>query len=113
MKLSNEKILNTINNSESLLKKQLPVKVSYAITKNITKLETEIKAYSKEREKLIEKYSDGEGIKPEYAKAWGKDIRELLEIEIEIEIHKFKLEALEGYDISPAEIMLIEYMVEE
>ena len=107
--------------------KQLPVKVSYAIAKNVAKIEAELKTYNLEREKLLKKYSikDEEGksitengnvtIQEDKVQEWDKDIADLLEIENEIDIHKFSISEFNNrdYDISPAELMTIDYMIEE
>lgn len=126
MKLSNERILRDIPKLSEIIKKQLPVKVSYAIAKNIAKIEAELNVYDKEREKLIEKYSvkDEQGktivdennqikIREENITDWNRDIKELLSIENEVDIHKFSIDALEGYSMTPAELMIIDYMIEE
>lgn len=126
MKLSNKKILEDISKLRELSQKQLPVKASYAIAKNILKLESDLKIYNIEREKLIDKYAqkddsgnivaDEKGnikFKEEHIEVWNEDIQELLAIENEIDIHKFKIEALQNYQMSPAELMLIDYMIEE
>lgn len=126
MKLSNERMMSDIQRLGEVAKKTLPVKASYAIAKNIAKIEAELKVYGNEREKLIEKYAeknekgniaaDENGqikFKPECAESWNKEIKELLAIENEVNIHKFKLDALEGYSMTPVEMMLIDYMIEE
>ena len=127
MKLSNEKIVNDANILGAISQKQLPVKVSYAIAKNISKIQAELKIYNAEREKLIEKYAEkGEDgkvksengsikIQKEFIEKWNKDIKELMAIENEIDIHKFKLSELDGKacDFSPSELMAIDYMIEE
>lgn len=127
MKLSNERIVNDANVLGVISQKNLPIKVSYAIAKNIAKIEAEIKVYNKERQKLIEKYSvkDEEGkpliednsikIAPENVEEWNRDIKELLAIENEIDIHKFHIDELLNSNcvMSPAELMLIDYMIEE
>ena len=86
IKLSNKKILDDANALSSLNNKQLPVKVSFAISKNIGKIESVLKIYNTEREKLLEKYSkkDGEGkfiiengnitIQENRVEEWNKDI---------------------------------------
>lgn len=124
MKLSNEKILADIAKLREISKKELPIKASYAIAKNMKKIEDELEIYYKEREKLIDKYAE----KDENGKikidetgfivfrdteGWDKEIKELLAIENDIKIHKFPIDVLEGYNMSPAELMLIEYMIEE
>ena len=42
MKLTNRKILNDSNFLRGLIHKQLPIKVSYAIAKNVSKIEKEL-----------------------------------------------------------------------
>ena len=125
MKLSNERILIDSPRLAEISKKQLPIKVSYAIAKNIAKLESELKVYNSQRQKLIEKYSikDKDGktiideenklkIQPEHMEDWNKDFKELIEIENEVDIHKFPIGYLDGYVISASELMVIDYMIE-
>ena len=124
MKLSNKRLVNNSAKLFEISQKQLPVKVSYAIAKNIAKLERELKIYNTEQEKLIEKYSikDEKGktivsennqinIQKDKLDDWNKDINELLEIENDIEIHKFFIDALDGYAMTPAELMILDYMI--
>ena len=127
MKLKNRKIVNDANLLGNLTHKQLPIKVSYAIAKNISKIEKELEIYNKERQKLIDKYclKDEEGnlidennqfkIADGNLEAWNKDMNELLDIEIDINIHKFSKDDLfnSNCNITPAELMLIDYMIEE
>lgn len=127
MKLSNERVVNDSNVLGVISQKNLPIKVSYAIAKNISKIEAELKVYNSERQKLIDKYSikDKEGkplieensikIAPEYIEDWNRDIKELLEIENEVDIHKFHISELENSNctMTPAELNVIDYMIEE
>lgn len=128
MKLTNRKIVNDANFLGALTNKTgLPIKVSYALAKNISKIEKELDIYNKERQKLLDKYciKDEEGknlvdennqlkIADENLEAWNKDINDLLDIEIDIDIHKFNECDLlnRDCDLTPAEIMLIDYMIE-
>lgn len=127
MKLSNEKILNTINVLGNLNNTQLPIKLAYAISKNINKIDIELKTYNDEKVKLINKYAekDKEGkvisdehghiiIEEKYKEDWNNDISELLSIENEIDIHKIQLDDLlnANYNISPAELSMIDFMIE-
>ncbi|MBU3109334.1 hypothetical protein [Clostridium gasigenes] len=128
MKLTNEKLLNDANGLSGLTQKNLPVKASYAIAKNASKIQSVLKIYNDEKQKLIDKYSvkDSEGktkieensqirIQEEFLEDWNTDIKELQEIENEIDIHKFNINTFENgnYDMSPGEFMLIDYMIEE
>ncbi|EHK2400408.1 DUF1617 family protein [Clostridium perfringens] len=125
IKMTNKEILEKVNVLGELTARKLPVKVSYAIGKNISKVERELKLYNKERQKLIEEYclkeDDGtlkitEGnydIDPKRLEDFNKEINELQEIEVEIDIHKFNIELLDGYEMSPGELMCIDFMIEE
>lgn len=126
MKISNERLLADIPKLAEIAQKQLPIKVSYAIAKNISKIESELKTYTNERQKLIDRYSEKDEngkptvdefnqitIQKDLTEDWNKDIKDLLSIENEIDIHKFKIDELEGYSMAPAELMLIEYMIAE
>ncbi|MCE9677562.1 DUF1617 family protein, partial [Paraclostridium bifermentans] len=125
---TNRKIVNDANFLGTLTNKQLPIKVSYAIAKNVSKIEKELEIYSKEKQKLVDKYciKDENGnnkidennqlkIADENLDDWNKSINELLDIEIEIDIHKFNINDLlnSNLDMTPSELMLIDYMIEE
>ena len=125
--LSNERIVNTINTLGELSNAKLPVKVAYAITKNINKINVELEAYNKEKAKLINKYGekDEKGklnvnengiipLKEEHIEDY-KDIKELLSIENEIDIHMIQLDDLlnSDYNISPSELMTIDFMIND
>lgn len=128
MKLTNRKIVNDANFLGTLTNKQLPIKVSYAIAKNVSKIEKELDIYNKERQKLVDEccIKDENGnnkidennqlkIADENLDDWNKSINELLDIEIEIDIHKFNINDLlnSNLDMTPSELMLIDYMIEE
>lgn len=128
MKLTNRKIVNDATFLNNLANKQLPIRVSYAIAKNVSKIESELKVFNDERQKLLDKYcvKDEEGknkidennqlkIADEHLESWSKDLEELLDIEIEIDIHKFNINELLNSDckLPPVDLMLIEYMIEE
>ena len=127
MKISNRKIILDQDVLNEISQLQLPVKVSYAISKNISKLNSELKTFYSQRQLLIDKYCerDEEGnkiaddkgnihIAAEHLETWGKEIEELLDIENEVDIHKFKLECFENYNIklTPSQMSAINYMIE-
>lgn len=128
MKLTNRRIVNDATFLNSLTNKQLPIRVSYAIAKNVSKIESELKVFNNERQKLLDKYcvKDEEGknkidennqlrIADEHLDAWSKDLEELLDIEVEIDIHKFNVNDLlnSNCEMTPSELMLIDYMIED
>lgn len=122
MKLSNEKLVNSIGVLSKLTNMELPIKLSYTFSKNITKINRELTAYNKERGKLIEKYGekDKEGnlktkedgtINILDTESFNNDLKEILEIETEIDIHVIDLDTINtDINITPGELMVIDYM---
>ena len=126
MKLTNKKIATDSMILMGISRKELPVKVSYALAKNIAKIEKELEIYNSERQKLLDKYcvKDENGqnkidennqlkIQEMYLKDWEQDIKELQNIELEIDIHKFKIDELNGYNMTASELIAIDYMIED
>nr|DAR08328.1 MAG TPA: Protein of unknown function (DUF1617) [Caudoviricetes sp.] len=126
MKLNNKELLNSILTLQKLSQEQLPIKVSYIISKNIKNIEEELVVYEEERQKIIKKYAelDKEGkpkindkgnyiIKRENQLDFNKCSLELLSIETDVNISKIDLNALEGLKISPSEVSSVNFMIEE
>ncbi|MGN1029719.1 MAG: hypothetical protein ACI4P7_06460 [Bacilli bacterium] len=123
MKIKNEKLVNSIGVLSKLTNMELPIKLSYAFSKNITNIDRELVAYNKERQKLIEKYGekDKEGnlktkedgtINILNIDNFNKELKEILEIETEVDIHLIDLESTNvDINITPLELMLIDYMI--
>lgn len=124
-KLTNKEIIEKVGMLGEISNRKLPVKVSYAIAKNISKIESELKHYNKEREKIVDKYCERDEednlkiengnyvIKENEVEHWNKDMNDLQEIVVEIDVHKFKLDLLNGYDMTANEMMCIDFMLEE
>lgn len=122
MKLSNEKLVNSIGVLSKLTNMELPIKLSYAISKNITKIDRELTTYNKERQKLIEKYGEKDeecNLKTKEdgtinildINSFNNDLKEILEIETEVDIHLIDLEKVDAdINITPGELMVIDYM---
>ena len=122
MKISNERLVNSVEVLSNVTNLELPIKLSYAFSKNITKIDTELKAYNVERAKLLNKYGekDKEGNLKKNKKGevnildrenFNKEIAELLQCESEIDIHLIDLESINtDIKITPGELMIIDYM---
>ncbi|MDU7213021.1 hypothetical protein [Clostridium sp.] len=122
MKLSNERLVNSVGVLSKLTNLELPIKLSYAFSKNITKIDTELKVYNVEKRKLLNKYGekDNEGNLKQNEKGevtildienFNKEIAELLQCESEIDIHLIDLEKVDAkINITPGELMIIDYM---
>ena len=124
MKIKNEVLVNSVQVLRKLNNAELPVRVSYKLAKNIKNIDKELKIYEEEKQKLINKYGekDEEGklktkedgsINITDTENWNKDIKELLEIEAEINIEKINIDELgkSDFKITPSELSLIDYMI--
>ena len=124
-KLTNKEILDKVNMLGDISNRKLPVKVSYALAKNISKIESELKHYNNERVKIVDKYCERDEennlkiengnyvVKEDEIENWNKDMKDLQDIEIEFDVHKFNIELLNGYDMTASEMMCIDFMIEE
>lgn len=110
MKLKNRDIVNFINGCAVLRAKKLPVKIGYAINRNIIILSEAAEAYNVAREKIIEEHTekDSEG-KPvvkdnsyvfKDTQRFNKDLEELLGIDMEVNLHTISEKDIEKCDDS-------------
>jgi hypothetical protein len=134
-KLTNYSLINLINSLDKYSNLKLPQKISYALTKNIMKLQAEYSYYDKALNKLFEKYYDcfekdekgevktnsmGPIIKEDEKEAkeeYNKELVELLNVEVEIELFTIPSSYLDyddsaKYDVLTAkDIMFLESLL--
>jgi hypothetical protein len=86
IKIKNFELINMINGLNKFVGKDmpLPVRVSYAVNKNIKKLFGEYKIYDKERLKIMDGY---EKKSKEEKREADERLAELLNIETEVDVH--------------------------
>lgn len=126
MKLSNEKLVNSVEVLSKLINMNLNIKASYMIARNISIIEKEVSIYNSAREKLINKYGikDEDGklklnenntiqLKQDCLEEWNRDIKELLDLDVDVNIEELDREDLFkcNCDISPRELILIDFMI--
>lgn len=125
MKLTNSTIINSIEALKIISSKELDVRTSFKIAKNIKAIDNISNIFTEEKRKLVSKYGtkDEEGklkvddngvseIHKDNLDEWNKSYMELLNIENEVEIQKVKLSDLD-VRLSAQELLAIEYMIEE
>ena len=128
MKLRNSQILSFLNTYAEMKIKKLPVKLGYAVKKNVSAVRPASEAYSAEREDILSRYAqkDENGqylvnddcyVIPDQ-EGYAKDIEELLKIETEVEIQKVTVDILEKCDdprydaLTIEELTALEFMTE-
>lgn len=126
-KITNREIQGKVQVLKNVSNKQLPVKVSYAIAKNIDTINTEINFFEEQKLKLIEEYAskDEEGnIKIENNKyvfdennenECNAKYNELLDIEVELNLRMINLTDIinSNTDFSAAELLELKFIIKE
>lgn len=126
MKMKNREVIARLNQLSRFSKADLPVKLTYAIARNLRKLDDVNKDFVETRNKLLDKYNvkDETGnpayiksgsieISEEGKKDWEKDIEELLDVEIEVDIHEVDYSIIEGLNLSVESVLAIDFMIKE
>lgn len=126
MKIKNKEVIARLNQLNRFTADKLPVKLTYAIARNLRKLSDANEDFSTARNQLLDKYNvKAENGQPAYKttgnieiaedckKGWEKDIEELLDIEVEIDIHTVDYSAIEALDLSVENVLAIDFMIKE
>ncbi len=119
MKLTVEEVYNISQGLSALLDKELPTSVAFSIQRNFKKVGEEVDAANKVKNKLADKYKDHiddngyfkKGKKKE-KEEYNKELKELYDETVEIELNPIKLSDLGEY-IKPRTVGLIEKIIEE
>lgn len=127
MKLTNQQILNFVNSG--IQKKNLPIKLAYGISVNLSSIEPALIAYNKQREELIEKYVKKDDEEKPLTEngfyvfkdrtGWDKSITELLETKAEVSITQvpervlIKCDNPEFDSLTVPELSAIQFMIKQ
>ncbi len=122
---------NVLAQRPSITDQTLPSKLSYAIGRNVKKLEEEVRSYNEEREKICKRLAekDEEGnpitkngkydISEENKQIIDEELNALLDTDIDVDIHMVDIDpildqcdAAERYHVPTArELMTLEFMI--
>lgn len=108
IKMTNQEIINHINQISEIIDVRLPAKASYALNKNRKAFIKEYDCYFEEFTKLQEEYPDG-------GDTYQKELIDLLSIENDVPIHSVPEAILETatHDLSLEVFQALEFMLEE
>lgn len=131
MKITNRQVIEFINSvsANKLASKRLPVKVAYAISRNLDKMNNIITSYETARKTLLDQYAekDEEGkakvkdgnyvIQEDQKQAFSDEMKELLDVENEIDLHTINMDEVEKCDtdkydsLTTADLMTLDIMI--
>jgi len=122
--MKNREIIEHINALGNFTKDKLPTKLSFAVVKNFNKLKSVYKDYDEARVLLVEKYAEkdnkGEIVRNDNGTEvfkegclsdWNKEVNELLDINVEFDIHLVDFAVIENLQMSVMDIEAIEFMI--
>lgn len=129
MRLTLKEILDKYQVISSITSKKLPIKLSYAISKNMVVLESEAKVIDDNRIKLAQTYAEkNEDGTPKIIdhsyvisdlESFNKELNEYYKSETDIEVCKIDSNELDKLDdprydtLTPSEIMALQFMFED
>lgn len=129
MKIKNSEIVRIFNQIGEIKKKRLPVRLGFAINRNVSSLESVAMDYEKARREIFLKYCkkdengnpviEGDEYVLSDRKSYGEEMKELLRIEDEVQVHTVSFEEIEKCDLdkfdslTPEELELLTFMIEE
>ena len=106
MKMKNIDIIQMLNALNGLSSVELPVRLAFGIKKNHKKLLSEYQDYEEQLKVLQEKHD-------EKSAEYGKELRELLDIENDIEFHKVPESVFDGdFNITLQQLSALDFMIE-
>jgi sulfopyruvate decarboxylase TPP-binding subunit len=118
MEIKLGEIVNAKDSLIKLFKMDLPIIISYKLGKLVKEVDKEIKHFEEERFKLIKKYGEltdknSYSVKPENVEEFAKDLKELLEISLKLEIEKVSLENISSeIKLSAIDLVSLEKFVD-
>lgn len=127
MQITNRELQNKVQGLNTLSNRQLPVKVSYALAKNINTINMELKIYEEEKMKIVKEFvlKDEQG-NPKiednrYVLIKGKEeefnskVNELLDIEVDLKIREININELlnSNMNFAPSELIELDFMILE
>ena len=119
--MKNSEMVNIVNGLVAMQEREMfpgRIRVIYAIKKNKERLVSLLAPYEESRKELLEEYgtkADENGlvsVRKDCVEKWNKEIGELLNIEVEADIHMIKFEEIDGLSLSMNDLEAIDFMLE-
>jgi hypothetical protein len=120
-----EELVNATEGLKGLSQKQLKARCAYAVGKILKSADAEIQSFNETRMELIKKYGekDEKGelkteengnvrIPAEQMEAFSRELRELLDTNVEISANKIKMDDIGEVEFTPAEMAQLENFIE-
>jgi len=112
-------LINSTEALSRLMQQPMKAKASFRLAKTVKQVQPHIEAFEETRTKIVEQYGkkNGEGfvIDPE-SKGWKKYVNELEDVlkeEIKLNVKKITLASIAQAEITAADAIILEWLVDE
>lgn len=95
-----KKIIDAVPALQKLANADMSLKRLYWVKKLITQLESEVKFFNEEREKIIKKHCENGKVKPDHVDEYKKDFEELLALEVNVNYKEVEIPDTEDIKLS-------------
>ena len=126
MNLTNLQLIKIVNSLKNLVNQSLPVKTSYNLMYDIDKINANLKIYDKEKNKILQKYGkknkhDKLVVKSDQTVVFNsiedenkckKDITDLLNISIDVDLRKIKITEFGDATLSVNQVNDLMYIID-
>lgn len=109
-----------VNAKDGLIKifnAELPIKISYKLSKLVKDLNEELNFFEEKRKKLIEKFGEKKGdkieVKQENLELFTNEMNELLKLKVEFKFEKIQLNEIENVKLSSLEVYNLQKFIIE
>ena len=110
-------VLNSVEVVRNLAQENVPAVVSFRIAKAIRAINEEIDMFEAEKAKLVQKYGEpyegGIRVAEDKQDDFQKEISQLLNESVTLEVSKLKLKDIEHVQLKPIDMMTIDFLIEE
>jgi len=119
MKIKLSEILNSKDSIGKLLERELPIRISFRLTKLIKELDPELQIIEKHRIKLVEKYgkkneeNGNTEVSGDSVADFSKEFNTLLEEELDIDYEPIPISSLENISLSPFDVLRLEKFINQ
>lgn len=110
-------LVDSLEALQRLSQTKMTAKLAYVISKNLRMVNVEMDAFNAARKGLLERYGtlkpDGLSYDIHDQPGLDREYKELLDIEIEFKPHLIKLDTLDGLELTPGDLAVLFWMIEE
>ena len=124
--MQNREIIANLCNLNKFSQDKLPVKLTYAIARNIKMLNAAVETFDEIKKKLLDEYAikDSEGnievdehdssitVKDGKGEEFSAKVKELLDIDVNINVHMVPFEVVESLNLSVTDMFAIDFMLD-